>query len=82
MKRARLEVRRTVVTDTSVGRSTGVSQGHEDLACALKEIRQYCPMQEPLGDPWRRRGVLILATKQEWVPGGGGGSAEGSTVQL
>lgn len=70
-----------LVTDTRVGRSAGVSQGHGDLTCALKEVRQYCPMQEPLADPWRRKGVLILALKQEWVPGGGG-SAEGSTVQL
>lgn len=67
VKRARLEIRKQwheeLITDTSVGRSTGVSQGHEDMACALKEIRQYCPMQEPFGDPLRRRGVLILATK-------------------
>lgn len=49
-----------LVTDNRV---TDVSQGHEDLACALKEIRQYRPMQEPLGDPWRRKGVLILASK-------------------
>lgn len=37
-----------LVTDTKVGRSTSVSQGHEDLVCALKEIGNVAQCKSPL----------------------------------
>lgn len=70
-----------LVPDTRVERSTGVSQGREDLACALKETGNTAQCKIPLvvhgGE-----GASSSQLQSRNGSLGGGGSAERGTVQL
>lgn len=71
-----------VVTVTKMERfTTGISPRALRLGLYLKRHTQYCPKEEPPGDP-QDGAVLLLVARQELGSPGGGRSAEGSTVQL